>query len=487
MPEPGIDWYLTRRARCLNRQPLASRDSDYVLCWLQQTLRGEKNPVIDAAIAFGRATGKPVVVYHGLGQRYPHASDRLHRFILEASRALERDVSARGLRFLRHVDTDDNTEKGLLYRLASRAALVVLDDQSAFVGRWQAETVARRLDRLVVAVDAARLVPETALAGEFATTPAFRARHTQLRDRWLNEPSDLDSDQPILGGDLAVATTHLRMPGHGGITDLIERCSIDHTVPAVDWCNGDRASTLAHLAWAVETCIAGYGATRNNPALASTSYLSPYLHLGVIGPGEVAAMVMDSDAPARDQWKFLDEQLTWREYFHHRACHTTDPTAYSNLPEHARRSLANHAADPRETLYELDALIHGETDDAIWNVAQRQFLVDGWMHNNLRMYWGKRLIGWTRTPEIAWETACYLNDRFSLDGRDPATYGNLQWCFGASRPGRDAPVYGTVPQKSDRALRARSGFTTWVDDQLHREIPRVAVPEAVTPVAQPGA
>ncbi|MGJ3626994.1 hypothetical protein AB5I41_08925 [Sphingomonas sp. MMS24-JH45] len=73
-----------------------------------------------------------------------------------------------------------------------------------------------------------------------------------------------------------------------------------------------------------------------------------------------------------------------------------------------------------------------------WNACQRQFLIDGWMHKYLRTY-GKRLIAMTPSPEAAWATACYLNDRLSLDGRDPSTYGNIAAMFGDS-PHRTANV-----------------------------------------------
>ena len=44
------------------------------------------------------------------------------------------------------------------------------------------------------------------------------------------------------------------------------------------------------------------------------------------------------------------------------------------------------------------------------------------MHGFLRMYWAKKILEWTSSPETALETAIYLNDRFSLDGRDPSGY-----------------------------------------------------------------
>lgn len=68
-----------------------------------------------------------------------------------------------------------------------------------------------------------------------------------------------------------------------------------------------------------------------------------------------------------------------------------------------------------------------------------------------------------RDPETAWKTACYINDRLALDGRDPATYGNMKWVFGMSKPGwKEQAIYGWVPPKSDRAIRKRDGAIVWL-------------------------
>ena len=477
---------LTYRCRRLNDAPIGRHDGQYVLCWLQQTLRGQVNPVIDAAIALGNSLNLPVVVYHGLGQHYPHASDRLHQFILEASYSLERDVKARGLRFLRVVERDDKPAKGLVYRLARSAAALVVDDLSAFVGRWQAARVAERLDIAVIAVDAARLVPEQAIGCDCPTTRLFRARVNELRDEWSGEYSDLEPSVPPVAKELASEHDDLGRNWRKQISTLIQACDIDHSLPAVSWCTGTREAALQQVYWAGSKVIPDYASERNNPAVQGTTWLSPYLHFGVLGPQDVVAVASQIDAP-RDQWKFLDELLVWREFFHHTAGRLDDPTAFDNLPEWSRQTLNKHASDPRPVIYDLHTLIHGQTNDEVWNAAQRQFLIDGWMHNNLRMYWGKRLIEWTETPEMAWKTACYLNDRFSLDGRDPATYGNLRWCFGSGRPAAEVPVYGSVSRKSDRAMRSRPGVNEWLSIAATREGPVVSVPDTIPEWCRPQA
>ena len=53
--------------------------------------------------------------------------------------------------------------------------------------------------------------------------------------------------------------------------------------------------------------------------------------------------------------------------------------------------------------------------------------VEGKMHGFLRMYWAKKVLEWTESPEQALEFAIYLNDRYQLDGRDTAGYVGCMW------------------------------------------------------------
>jgi deoxyribodipyrimidine photo-lyase len=100
------------------------------------------------------------------------------------------------------------------------------------------------------------------------------------------------------------------------------------------------------------------------------------------------------------------------------------------------------------------------------------------MHNNLRMYWAKRIVAMTPDPRTGWATACYLNDRLSLDGRDPSTYGNLAWAWGDAAPGyRDNPIYGLVQTRTDRSIRERPGGPEWLAKAAARPAPRLSVPD----------
>lgn len=453
-------------------------DGRYVLCWLQQALRARDNPVVDAAVLLGNALGLPVLVFHGLRQDYPFASDRLHRFILGASRDVALGCAQRGLACVQYVDRAAKREKGLVYRLAAEAAAVVLEDQPAFVAQWQAERVAAKSDAAVIAVNAACLVPPAALDQGVGTTAAFRRRHEKAREDWWAWV-DEEAEVAPYSGPLPYEPDRLGRASDAELDALIASLDIDHDLPPSAMLPGSRDEALIRLRRLTEEVLPAYAKARVNAARPEgASTLSPYLHFGVIGPREVMAAIKAADVPGDQQEKFADELLTWREWFHYKARTMRVPESYARIPNWARTQLERHADDPRPEQEMLAALLHGETRDETWNACQKQYLIDGWMHNNLRMYWAKRLIAMTPDPLTGWATACYLNDRLSLDGRDPSTYGNLAWAFGDAQPGyRDNPIYGIVQTRIDRPIRQRAG-DAWIRDAASRPGPRLTTPEA---------
>ncbi|WP_412068750.1 deoxyribodipyrimidine photo-lyase [Rubrivirga sp. IMCC43871] len=477
---------LRLRTRRLSDPPVADA-ADYVLCWLGQALRADHNPVIDASLALGDTLGLPVVVLHTLENRYPYASHRIHRFMLEASQELGPGVEARGLRFARYVRQgepggDAPGAVDVAARLAKRAAAVFTNDVPTFVaGEYSAMLAARLEGRAVFAVDACCAVPMNAFETHLETTKAFRAAHSKLRPGHLT----LDLTQPGTGhydGDLDLPETPDLTDWDGRALDaFIAGCGVDLSVPPAPGWSGRRSAALERLTHAVEHVVPRYKWTRNNPALDdATTKLSPWLHFGVLSPREVAVAVLDAEAEGHvhsaARWKFLDELLTWREVYHHR-CRWESWSHWDGLPAWARETLLAHADDPRPTLYSLDELAHGETDDDVWNAAQKQFAIDGWMNNNLRMYWGRQLLKWRPHPADAFAATCYLNDRFSLDGRNASTYGGIRSGFGEVRPWKERPVYGTVAGKTSGALMKRPGVPAWIAEQAGREVPfRASIP-----------
>ena len=471
-------WREAPRARPLNDRPVR-HPARYILCWLQQALRATDNPVIDAAIRLGEEWKLPVLVYHGLREDYPYASDRLHHFILGVSRDLERDCAARGLACVQFVDRAGKREKGLVYRLAADAAVVVVEDQPGFVAQWQPTRFAGKADVAVLAVNAACLVPPLALDQGVKTTSAFRRRHQAAREDWY----DWTDEQPTLppyDGPLPFEPDVLADLTDDGLAALVAECAIDHKLAPSPMFEPSRADVARRLDRLRDEVLPGYAEARGNASTnAGASELSPYLHFGVVGPREIVAVVQAADIGADKRAKFLDELLTWREWFHYKARTFEVPERYDRIPNWAKKELAEHAGDPRPAVETLQALVEGETADESWNACQKQFLLDGWMHNNLRMYWAKRLIAMTPSPEAGWATACYLNDRLSLDGRDPSTWGNIAWAFGDAQPGyRRNDIYGLVPSRTDASIRKQDGGPAWLKREAARPGLGLDVPES---------
>ncbi|NNF00588.1 MAG: DNA photolyase [Pyrinomonadaceae bacterium] len=472
---------LRKRCRRLNKRRVKLKDAEYIFCWIQQNLRANDNPIIDAAVAAGNKYRLPVVVYHALGHGYPHANARIHRFILEGSRSLAPAVEQRGLRFISYVERPEKMEKGLVYRLAERAALMVTDDIPAYVARWQAESVANKTRCPVIAVDANCLVPMNEFPKQLSRNKYFRRAQTPLREKYLEAKTELEPDVSRYEGEFDFEPDDLSILD---LDELIGNCEIDHSVKPVEYFKGSRARALEQLKWACENVLPDYDRARTNSSHPHNgSKLSPYLHFGQLSVREIVREVRQNSKPKQTNWKFLDELLSWREFFHHTARHSAEPSAYSFLPDWSRKTLEEHAVERSElSTPPLNDIIHGETYDETWNAAQKQYVLDAWMPNNIRMYWGKTLVGWMKSPQEAWYTACYLNDRFSLDGRDPATYGNIGWCFGKiNYPRRETKIYGTVGRPSDTAMKKRTGVKEWIIAQAKREVDRVEVPDSVEP------
>jgi deoxyribodipyrimidine photo-lyase len=193
-----------------------------------------------------------------------------------------------------------------------------------------------------------------------------------------------------------------------------------------------------------------YGETRNHPEMQGTSRLSPYLHFGNIGPLTIALAVHESvkagKAPASAAEKYLDEVIGWRELAVLFVRHEPNYDNWECAAPWARKTLLEHAGDPRPHLYTLAQLERGETYDELWNAAQRQMVDTGWMHNYMRMYWGKKILEWAPDPARAFDWAVKLNDKYELDGRDPNGYAGIAWAIVGrhDRPWFDRPIFGLV-------------------------------------------
>ena len=259
LPTPLSAWSEAPRVRALNDAAVRG-DGRYVLCWLQQALRARDNPAIDAAIALGNDLGLPVLVYHGLREDYPYASDRLHHFILAASRDLGAGCRRRGLACVHHVDRAGHREKGIVHRLGADAVAIIVEDQPTFVARWQSERVAARAAAPVYAVEAACLVPPAVLGDDVRGRSGFLRRHEPERLNWAETEAAVP-EQPAYAGTLPFTPDRLDTCD---LDALVTSLAIDHTVPVSDLHPAGRGAAEERLRRLVTEVLPGYASARND-------------------------------------------------------------------------------------------------------------------------------------------------------------------------------------------------------------------------------
>jgi deoxyribodipyrimidine photo-lyase len=86
------------------------------------------------------------------------------------------------------------------------------------------------------------------------------------------------------------------------------------------------------------------------------------------------------------------------------------------------------------------------------------------MHNVTRMLWGKHVILWSTRYADALAHLVRLDNTYALDGRDPSSYGGIQWCFGKfDRPFYDRPVLGFIQPMSMKRAREQWDVDRYID------------------------
>ncbi|MCR9293224.1 MAG: FAD-dependent oxidoreductase [bacterium] len=422
---------------------LPMSDGKFVLYWMRTAMRFEENPALDVARFAAHQLNLPLLVYQGLSQRYPYASDRHHAFIMQGVRDLQQSAKQFEISYAFHLERP-GAEDDYLRQLAVTSALVITEDMPTAPPRVFLRALrVKEPTPVLLTVDTACVAPMRLVGKAFDRAFAFRSKTKDLYRQRVGRrwPEFEFSVEPFNKDELPFSPVDLHS---ASIEDLIAECAIDHSVwPVVDTLGGGRAG---YQRWDqfLASGLKGYARNRNNALLDGVSRMSAYLHYGMVSPMRLAREVAARDEAGSE--KYLDELLIWRELAYCFCRFRADHGRWSALPAWARQTLEEHQADSRPRLYSWEELARGNTEDELWNAAQKSLLIHGELHNNLRMTWGKALLNWTRSPRTALKRIIDLNHRFALDGRDPASYGGILWCLGQfDRPFAPAQaIFGTV-------------------------------------------
>ena len=414
--------------------------ADYVLYWMQQAQRAEGNLALDHAVEWTNELGLPLVVCFGLtgieSQPYPEANARHYAFMLDGLAETAAALERRGIAFVLRFGAPDEVAA----ELARRAALVVCDRGYLKPQRAWQDKLAGRAESRIERVEADVVVPLDLVSTKHEY--AARTIRPKIERHW----------DDYLVQHRSPALRHradgLELASDGDISrpdKVLARLKVDSSVGPVRRFAGGQKAARKRLSAFVASHLDGYAENRNAPEAGAVSHLSPYLHFGQIAPLEIALAAREKRAGRDDRRSFLDELIVRRELAFNHCLHEPRYDSYEGVPEWARKTLDERRSDERPHHYTQAELEAGETHDRHWNAAMREMRETGYMHNRLRMYWGKKIIEWTKSPEEAFDIALALNNRHFLDGRDANSYTNVGWLFGLhDRPWFRRPIFGTV-------------------------------------------
>ncbi len=217
--------------------------------------------------------------------------------------------------------------------------------------------------------------------------------------------------------------------------------------------------TLKHF---LSSKLVNYDTSRNDFTVDGQSNLSPYISHGNISRRRIILELLKkanltienafdpvmngSNGKLGSVAAFIEECVVRAELCDNFCYYNNQYDKVVGFPLWAKETLNKARTDERNYLYTLTEFEEAKTHDDIWNAAQMQMVKSGKMHGYMRMYWAKKILEWTATPEEAIEVAVYLNDTYELDGRDSNGYVGCAWSIGGvhDRPWFGRPIFGTV-------------------------------------------
>jgi len=437
------------RITLLNREPPGR--GRYVLYWMQAAQREQYNHALEYAVERANDLNKPVVVVFGLTAAFPEANERHYRFMLEGLRETGQALRGRGIQMAVRAESPT----ACIPEVARDACLVVVDAGHLRVQRqWRAK-VAERVRCAFHEVETNLIVPvEEAAEKENFSAGTFRPRIHRKLDMYQQKLKR----RKVRAESLRFQWEDLDLDD---LDAVVADLGVDRSVGSVDSFRGGTREAKRRLRVFVQSRLDEYPEMRNDPNAGAVSGLSPYLHFGQISPLYVALQVGATSSRGKDA--YLEELIVRRELSSNFVYYCHEYDRFECLPPWATRTLNYHGRDKREYVYSQEDFEAARTHDPYWNAAQKEMVLTGKMHGYMRMYWGKKILEWTSSPQEGFKTALYLNNKYELDGRDSNGFAGVAWCFGKhDRAWQERPVFGKIRYMNAAGLKRKFDADAYV-------------------------
>lgn len=424
-----------RRIRHLNQ---VAPNAGQVIYWMSRDQRIEDNWALIYANQQAQQLNQPLTIVFVLAEQFEGATLRQYQFMLDGLKLISQQANRLGLIF----NIEFGSPQAVFERLHAEktVGLIVTDFSPLRISATWKQAVAQ-LPIALHEVDAHNIIPPWVVSTKQEySARTIRSKIQRLLPEWLVDFPQLQK--------LGKNTGQLAPISWQRINQAI---GVDSAVAPVTWLKAGSVEANKTLDQFITDGLSDYDLLRNNPSKNGQSNLSPYLHFGQLSAQRVALRILHCRlAHHRSAEVFLEELIIRRELAENFCFYNPQYDSTESYPAWALQSLSKHERDDRPQFYTQELLENAQTNDPLWNTAQRELIHTGKMHGYLRMYWAKQLLRWTRTVQDAHKIAVYLNDRYELDGRDPNGYAGIAWSLGGlhDRPWPTQPIFGQVRSMS---------------------------------------
>lgn len=402
-----------------------------VVYWMSRAIRVNENPALVQASEIARENGAMLIVVFALIPDFPFANTRNMDFLLRGLAEVSDKLANRGIPLFLYqgypVEAFDHFQKEfrIITIVNEHHVLKPFLSSQEKVREW---CLYQDVDFKLVNTACVIPVEEASSKLEFAAK-TIRSKIMNKYKNYLDEKNTdfsqtMDTSKRFKAGEIEVLLKNY------------PHLTRSRLIPGEDAAH----QTLNEF---IALGLENYD-QRNMFEAKGQSYLSAYLHFGMISPVKMIREVEKTNH--RNAPLFVEEALVRRELAENYCHYQKHYDSLKGAWPWAKETLHLHLDDPRDYIYSLERFEQSQTHDELWNACQRMVVEQGYLHSYLRMYWAKMVLLWTKHPQDAIDILIYLNDTYFLDGRDPNGYTGIMWCVAGvhDRPWFNRPIIGLI-------------------------------------------
>jgi len=434
-----------------------TKKAGQVVYWMSRDQRVEDNWALLYAQELAFEMKAPLAVVFCLVPRFLDATLRQFAFMLKGLEQVEKRLTNLKIPFF----LVKGWPKGEIPKFATdnKVTILVSDfDPLRIKMEWKKEVV-NRLEIPLYEVDTRNIVPC------WVASPKQEYAAYTLRPKIHRSLPEFLEEFPKLQVHPFTWSGKVKSINWKNVVGSLE---VNRDVSEVDWLEPGERAARQRLNHFLKNKLEEYAEKRNDPNEGSVSHLSPYLHFGQISAQRVALELNKHQAKSEKKESFLEELVVRRELADNYCFYNEKYDHFEGFHPWAQKTLNEHRGDKREYIYSSEAFEEAKTHDDLWNAAQMEMVRRGKMHGYMRMYWAKKILEWTESPESALEIAIYLNDKYELDGRDSNGYAGIAWSVGGvhDRAWNERPVFGKIRYMSYQGCKRKFDIKSYIQKNL---------------------